>query len=91
VALISIKRQPEMQILEDNEVFSWPIWSKGVSRFPWHYETRETCFFLSGEVIVTPENGAPVKMGKGDLVSFPAGMTCTWEIIEAVNKHYLFE
>ncbi|MFP3875020.1 MAG: cupin domain-containing protein, partial [Thiohalophilus sp.] len=27
----------------------------------------------------------------GDLVTFPAGMSCTWEIREPVKKHYDFE
>ncbi|HDY70266.1 MAG TPA: DUF861 domain-containing protein [Nitrospirae bacterium] len=26
---------------------------------------------------VTPDNGEPVEVGKGDLVTFPAGMSCT--------------
>ena len=30
-------------------------------------------------------------MGKGDLVTFPAGMSCTWEIRRPVRKHYRFD
>ena len=29
---------------------------------------------------VTPDGGDPVEFGKGDLVTFPEGMSCTWEI-----------
>jgi hypothetical protein len=29
-------------------------------------------------------------MGSGDLVIFPKGMKCTWEIREDVKKHYNF-
>jgi uncharacterized cupin superfamily protein len=29
-------------------------------------------------------------MGEGDLVIFPAGLSCTWEIREDVEKHYDF-
>ncbi len=39
---------------------------------------------------VTPEDGDPVVMGKGDLVTFPKGMSCTWEIRGDVKKHYVF-
>ncbi|MEM8779574.1 MAG: cupin domain-containing protein, partial [Cyanobacteria bacterium P01_G01_bin.49] len=46
--------------------------------------------FLEGEVIVTPDEGEPVSMGKGDLVTFPAGMSCTWKICSDVKKHYKF-
>ncbi|MDX2216553.1 MAG: cupin domain-containing protein [Oculatellaceae cyanobacterium bins.114] len=40
---------------------------------------------------VTPQDGEPVQLGKGDLVTFPAGMSCTWTILQAVEKHYYFE
>ena len=46
---------------------------------------------LEGEVIVTPENEEPVQVNKGDLVVFPAGMTCTWDIRRSVKKHYRFD
>jgi uncharacterized protein len=39
---------------------------------------------------VTPSGGEAVAMGRGDLVTFPAGMSCTWEIRDAVKKHYRF-
>ncbi|PIU19338.1 MAG: cupin, partial [Elusimicrobia bacterium CG08_land_8_20_14_0_20_59_10] len=29
---------------------SWPIWTKEVSSFPWHYDEKETCLILDGEV-----------------------------------------
>jgi uncharacterized cupin superfamily protein len=45
---------------------------------------------LEGDVIVTPRGGAPVHIGAGDLVTFPAGMSCTWEIRQMVRKHYTF-
>ena len=30
-------------------------------------------------------------MGKGDLVTFPDGMSCRWHIIRPVRKHYRLE
>ena len=42
-------------------------------------------------MIVTPDGGEPVHMGKGDLVTFPQGMSCTWEIRADVRKHYKFD
>jgi uncharacterized protein len=88
---ISIKRQPSRDRLNELQVTSWPIWQKEVSEFPWTYDMQETCYFLEGDVIVTPDGGQPVQMGKGDLVTFPAGMSCTWKILQAVRKHYCFE
>ncbi len=88
---ISIERQPSRDRLNELQVTSWPIWQKEVSEFPWTYDMQETCYFLEGDVIVTPAGGQPVQMGKGDLVTFPAGMSCTWKILQAVKKHYCFE
>lgn len=51
---------------------------------------QETCYFLEGSVVVTPANGEPVQIGKGDLVTLPEGIDCVWEIKEPVRKHYLF-
>ena len=81
---------PAPELLDKLSVFSWPIWTKEVSTFPWTYDSEETCFFLEGEVVVTPRDGRPVHMGAGDLVTFPVGMSCTWEIRQAVRKHYNF-
>jgi uncharacterized protein len=88
---IKIEHQPSQERLNELGVGKWAIWQKEVSQFPWNYDTQETCYFLEGDVIVTPELGQPVQMGKGDLVTFPAGMSCTWEIIKNVRKHYLFD
>ena len=87
---ISVISQPNREQLDKLGVFDWSIWTKEVSEFPWTYDEAETCYFLAGEVIVTPEVGTAVKMGKGDLVTFPAGMSCTWKVIQPVKKHYKF-
>ena len=88
---IEIIHNPEKTYLSDKGIDNWPIWEKPESSFPWTYEDTETCYFLEGEVIVRPINGEPVAVGKGDLVVFPAGLTCSWEIIKPVRKHFCFE
>lgn len=90
IMTIKIEHQPNQENLEKIGVFKWPIWTKEVSEFPWTYDESETCYFLEGEVIVTPENGEPVQVGKGDLVTFPSGMSCTWKVNLPVKKHYQF-
>ncbi len=87
---IKIEHQPNKATLEALGVFKWSIWTKEVSEFPWTYDEAETCYFLEGDVIVTPDGGQPVTMGKGDLVTFPSGMSCTWKINSPVRKHYSF-
>lgn len=88
---IKVEKQPSPEKLKQAGVLEWPIWTKEVSKFPWTYDSAETCYFLEGDVIVTPKDGAPVRVGKGNLVVFPAGMACTWDIKQAVKKHYNFD
>ena len=57
----------------------------------WTYDSEETCYFLEGDVEVISDGGDAVRMGKGDLVTFPAGLSCTWIIHKAVKKHYQFK
>jgi uncharacterized protein len=87
---ITVEHQPSPEKLNELGVSSWSIWTKEASEFPWTYEDRETCYLLEGEVIVTPTDGQPVQFGKGDLVTFSAGMSCTWKILQDVKKHYRF-
>jgi len=75
---------------EELGIKSWPIWTCEVSSFDWTYENKETCLFLEGKVTVTPENGQSIKFSAGDLVVFPAGMNCRWDVHQAVRKHYRF-
>lgn len=91
MATITVDRKPPRQRLQQLGVFGWPVWSKEISVFPWRYDCEETCYFLAGEVVVTPDGGDPVVMEEGDLVTFPAGLSCTWDIRRAVRKHYRFD
>ena len=84
---IQVKR-PIGQELDQQGVYEWPIWEKEASRFDWHYDTDETCYLLEGRVEVTTPDGEAVQFGAGDLVHFPAGLSCTWDISEAVKKHF---
>lgn len=86
---ISVKK-PSQEELEALGVRSWPIWEKEVSSFPWVYDMSETCYLLQGSVTVTTDDGGSVSFGKGDLVVFPEGLSCTWKIHSPVRKHYSF-
>ena len=90
MGLIEVERSPTEERLTQLGVRAWPIWTKEVSTFPWTYDEPETCLFLDGDVVVTPTDGVPVRVGKGNLVRFPAGMSCTWDVRSPVRKHYRF-
>lgn len=88
---ITVEHDPAPAKLEVMGVDDWPIWTKEASRFPWTYDQTEVCYILEGRVTVTPEGGEPVELESGDLVTFPQGLRCTWEIHEPVKKHYTFK
>ena len=69
---------------------SWPTWGCGVSKFPWTYGDSETCYVIKGKVTVTPSGGEPVSIEAGDIATFPEGMSCTWDVTEAISKRYTF-
>ena len=87
---ILVEHNPSPMKLDVIGVYDWPIWNKEPSTFPWTYDQKETCYLLEGEAVVTPDGGEPVTIIEGDLVMFPAGMSCTWEIRRPVSKHYRF-
>lgn len=82
------ERKPSPAKLDVLGVDDWPIWEKEVSTFDWTYDDKETCYIIEGEVVVTPQGGEPVTLRKGDLVTFPAGLSCTWDIKSPIRKHY---
>ena len=81
--------QPDARRLKTLDVINWPIWTKAPSAFEWSYDEQETCYILEGEVTVTTDQG-DVSIRKGDLVTFPKGLSCTWQVTQAVRKHYHF-
>ena len=85
---ILVEHNPSPMKLEVMGVEDWPIWTKEVSTFKWSYDQTETCYFLEGEVVVTPDGGNPVQLREGDLVTFLADLSCTWEVRSQVRKHY---
>lgn len=74
---------------ETKKMKALPIWEKEISEFPWHYDEKETCLILDGQVTVESA-GETVSFGPGDYVVFPEGLDCTWKIKKPVRKHYQF-
>ena len=87
---ILLERNPSPAKLDVIGVYDWPIWRKEASKFPWTYDRQETCYILRGRFTVTPDGGEPQEFKRGDFITFPKGMSCTWEILEDVEKHYDF-
>lgn len=86
--MVTVER-PDARKLQALKVSTWPIWTKQPSTFDWHYDEPEVCYVLEGEVVVTWANGQ-ASIRKGDLVTFPKDMSCTWHVKQAVRKRYRF-
>ncbi|KAL7581586.1 hypothetical protein ACA910_022144 [Epithemia clementina (nom. ined.)] len=88
---IEVISQPDQEFLEKKGVFKWGTWGCDAGSFPWTYGENESAYLLAGKVTVTPTDGRkPATFRKGDFVTFPAGMSCTWDVEEAVHKHFKF-
>ena len=81
--------RPENKLVEDLRIRSWPVWGSPVTEFDWHYDDNETCLFLEGEVEVTGPD-QKIRISAGDLVVFPKGLSCRWNVLKPVKKHYSF-
>ena len=88
--MIQITRKYPASLIAELGIKQWPIWSCEASTFSWTYDDKETCLILEGNVTVTPDDGEPVDFSAGDLVIFPEGLSCTWQVKQAVRKHYKF-
>ncbi|GLT32888.1 hypothetical protein SLA2020_075190 [Shorea laevis] len=89
---IKVEKNPPESKLSQLGVRQWPKWGCPPSKFPWTYESKETCYVLKGKVKVSPDGTNDfVEFGAGDLVEFPKGMSCTWDVSVAVDKHYKFD
>ena len=85
--------KPDANKLAALGVTNWTTWSKEVSKFPWSYNAQELAYIVEGDVTITPKNGGglPVSFGVSDLVTFPAGLSCLWEVTKPLRKHDHFD
>ena len=67
---------------------NWPIWEGEPSNFSWNYHEKEVCFIIEGEAIIKTEAEESYFIQSGDLVEFPKGLSCEWEIIKSIKKHF---
>uniref|UniRef100_A0A0D6R2T2 (S)-ureidoglycine aminohydrolase cupin domain-containing protein n=1 Tax=Araucaria cunninghamii TaxID=56994 RepID=A0A0D6R2T2_ARACU len=89
---VRIERRPSQSRLSDLDIRSWPKWGCPPGKFPLKFDAEETCYLLRGKVRAYLKGSSEyVEFGAGDLVVIPKGMSCTWDVSVAVDKHYKFE
>ena len=57
---------------------------KGVGTTDWFYDEKTVCLFIEGKAVVE-HYGERIPVEAGDLVTFPQGFRCQWEIQEPVR------
>ena len=67
---------------------NWPIWKYEPSKFQWNYDDKEICLIIEGQAKISTQNGDIYIIKAGDLVEFPAGLNCEWEVTKSIKKHY---
>ena len=73
--------------------WKWHSWLRGTLVLPAMMD-RTFIERKAGELaefITARRDGKPVQIEKGDLVTFPKGMSCTWKIVQSIRKHYAFK
>ncbi len=81
--------KPSKEKLDSLGLDRWSPWECGPSTFDWEYNDDETCYVIEGKVKVNTPDGE-VEFGEGDLIKFPKGLKCTWNVIKKIRKVYKF-
>jgi len=82
------KKQLNIPDLPEN-TSEWSVWECDPSTFDWSYSQQELAYVYEGKVKVKT-SGGETEINKGDFVTFPQGLDCTWEVIEKIRKVYQF-
>ena len=85
---LMVKESVFEQAMAIKGVDAWPEWESEVKEFPWSYDQHEEAYITEGAGTVTPDGGEPVDIKAGDFVTFPKGMSCTWDVTEPMKKKY---
>ena len=64
---------------------SWPIWECELGKFRWNYDDMEICLIIKGQAKISTQNGDIYLIKAGDLVEFPAGLNCEWEVTKSIK------
>ena len=88
MANILIKSPCKASVIIQYGIKSWPIWECEPSNFQWSYDEKEICLIIEGEANIMTKEGESYFIKSGDLVEFPAGLSCEWQIIKSIKKHF---
>ena len=85
---VLVKSPCSASVIIQYGIKNWPIWECEPSIFSWNYSEKEICLIIEGEAKIKTETGESYVIKSGDLVEFPEGLTCEWQIIKNIKKHF---
>ena len=85
---VIIKSPCSASLIIQYGIKNWPTWECEPSNFSWFYKEKEICLIIEGEAKIKTEAGESYVIKSGDLVEFPEGLTCEWQIIKNIKKHF---
>lgn len=80
--------RPSKEELDKLNIAQWSSWDCDPSEFDWQYPDSETAYVFKGKVVISTDTGEKVEIGPGDLVVFPKGLKCHWQVRERIEKVY---
>ena len=85
---VLIKSPCSASLIIQYGIKNWPIWECEPSNFSWKYNEKETCLIIEGEANIKTPDGENYFIKSGDLVVFSEGLSCEWQIIKNLKKHF---
>ena len=67
------------------------IWEASPGEWAVDYTEWEFCHIISGQSVLTAQNGAAQTVRAGDSFIIPRGFKGTWRVIETTVKHYVIK
>ncbi len=83
-----IKSPCSASVIIQYGIKNWPIWECEPSIFNKNYYEKEICLIIEGEAKILTLGGDNYLIKAGDLVEFPEGLSCQWEITKSIKKHF---
>ena len=85
---VLIKSPCSASVIIQYGIKSWPLWESEPSNFSYNYSEKEICLIIEGEAKIKTKEGESYYVRSGDLIEFPKGISCEWQIIKSLKKHF---
>ena len=85
---VLVEQDPSPMKLEVLNVDDWPLVREPPGTSDRSYLHTETSYIVEGTGQIEVSGGETVRISEGDLVTVMPHTQCTWNITEAIERHY---